>query len=134
MHINQDHSLRRDQMIHVADLADHYVKTELSEDADWHSYATRVVYQQFLKRWIRPRWADVDIRDVRTVAVEQWLKRLQRADGNPLANATKAKIRNLMSVLFNHAIRYEWRTGKEPYYTRPPERKAHTNSRSGGAP
>jgi integrase len=33
---------------------------------------------------------------------------LQRADGAPLANATKAKIRNLLSVLFNHAIRYEW--------------------------
>jgi len=33
---------------------------------------------------------------------------LQRADGTPLANATKAKIRNLLSVLFNHAIRYEW--------------------------
>jgi len=33
---------------------------------------------------------------------------LQRADGTPLANTTKAKIRNLFSVLFNHAIRYEW--------------------------
>ena len=77
--------------------------------------ATRIVYQQFLKRWIRPQWADVDIRDVRTVAVEHWLRRLQRADGNPLANATKAKIRNLMSVLFNHAIRYEWlEQGKNP--------------------
>jgi len=32
---------------------------------------------------------------------------LQRADGTPLANTTKAKIRNLFSVLFNHAIRYE---------------------------
>ncbi len=28
--------------------------------------------------------------------------------GPHLANSTKAKIRNLMSVLFNHAIRYEW--------------------------
>jgi hypothetical protein len=31
-----------------------------------------------------------------------------RVDGNPLAPSTKAKIRNLMSVLFNHAIRHEW--------------------------
>ena len=32
-----------------------------------------------------------------------------------MANATKAKIRNLMSVLFNHAIRYEWvEQGKNP--------------------
>jgi hypothetical protein len=49
------------------------------------------------------------------VAVEHWRRRLQRADGNPLANATKAKIRNLMSVLFNPAIRYEWLAqGKNP--------------------
>ena len=32
----------------------------------------------------------------------------QRRHGDRLADATKAKIRNLMSVLFNHAIRYEW--------------------------
>jgi integrase len=33
---------------------------------------------------------------------------LRRKDGErALANATKAKIRNVMSVIFNHAIRYE---------------------------
>jgi site-specific recombinase XerD len=25
-----------------------------------------------------------------------------------MANSTKAKIRSIMSLLFNHAIRYEW--------------------------
>ena len=40
---------------------------------------------------------------------------MQRHDGEALANSTKAKIRNLMSVLFNHAIRYEWlEQGKNP--------------------
>ena len=44
-----------------------------------------------------------------------WLRGLQRADGTPLANPTKAKIRNLFSVLFNHAIRYEWlEQGRNP--------------------
>jgi integrase len=33
---------------------------------------------------------------------------LRRKDRNPLADTTKTKIRSLMSVLFNHAIRYEW--------------------------
>jgi site-specific recombinase XerD len=57
----------------------------------------------------------VNIRDVRTVGVERWLRQLRRADGDPLADTTKAKIRNLMSVLFNHAIRYEWlEQGKNP--------------------
>jgi len=57
----------------------------------------------------------MNIRDVRTVVVERWLGQLQRQDGETLANSTKAKIRNLMSVLFNHAIRYEWlEQGKNP--------------------
>jgi hypothetical protein len=38
-----------------------------------------------------------------------------RKDGSPLAPSTKAKIRNLMSVLFNHAIRQEWlEQGRNP--------------------
>ncbi len=62
-----------------------------------------------------PHWGCVGIRDVRTVAVERWLKQLCRVDGERLADATKAKIRNLMSVLFNHAIRYEWlEQGRNP--------------------
>jgi integrase len=38
-----------------------------------------------------------------------------RKDGEAMANCSKAKIRNLMSVLFNHAIRYEWlEQGRNP--------------------
>jgi integrase len=39
--------------------------------------------------------------EVRTIQVESWLRTL------PLAKSSCAKIRNLMSVLFNHACRYE---------------------------
>ena len=47
--------------------------------------------------------------------MEHWLRQLVRADGNPMAPSTKAKIRNLMSTLFNHAIRYEWlEQGRNP--------------------
>jgi len=115
MHINQNRYRQREKTLRVGDLVDHYVPTELTSNAEWYSPATRIVYQQYLKRWIRPQWTDVDIRDVRTVAVEDWLRQLQRADGNSLAHSTKAKTRNLMSVLFNHAIRYEWlEQGKNP--------------------
>jgi integrase len=34
--------------------------------------------------------------------VEQWLRSL------PLANGSRAKIRNLMHAIFNHAVRWEW--------------------------
>lgn len=57
----------------------------------------------------------MEIRDVRTVEVEQWLRHLRCNEGGPLADGTKSKIRNLMSVLFNHAIRYEWlEQGRNP--------------------
>jgi site-specific recombinase XerD len=99
----------------VSDLIDHYLVTELSEQTNWHSHSTRIVYRVFLNRWIRPRWGSTNIRDVRTIAVESWLRQLQRKDGEALANSSKAKIRNVMSVLFNHAIRYEWlEQGKNP--------------------
>jgi hypothetical protein len=113
--INQDHNRQHEQSIFVADLVDHYIATELSDGVDWHSHATRIVYIEFLKRWIRPHWADRGIRDVRTVCVERWLMQLRRNNGERLADATKAKIRNLMSVLFNNAIRYEWvEQGRNP--------------------
>jgi integrase len=49
------------------------------------------------------------------VAIESWLRQLRGANGEILANATKAKIRNIFSVIFNHAIRSEWLPqGKNP--------------------
>jgi integrase len=65
--------------------------------------------------WIKPYWGSFNIRDIRTVAVESWVRQLRRKDGDDLANSTKAKIRSVMSVLFNHAIRYEWlEQGRNP--------------------
>jgi integrase len=57
---------------------------------------------------VSPHWSAVSLPAVRTIAVEHWLGRLCRADGNPMADSTKAKFRNIFSVLFNHAIRCEW--------------------------
>jgi integrase len=133
MQINEDRLRQPGHDILVADLVDHYIQTELSEGIAWHSRATRIVYRQFLTRWIRPDWGKLSVRSVRTIAVEHWLRRLQRADGTLLANATKAKIRNLLSVLFNHAIRYDMDgPGTKSYYIRPSERKAHAYPRSAG--
>jgi hypothetical protein len=119
MQINEDRLRQPEQLVLVGDLVDHYMQTELCDETTWHSHATRIVYREFLTRWIRPHWGRVNIRSVRTVAVEHWLRLLQRRNGNPLANTTKAKIRSLLSVLFNHAIRYEWLgQGKKPDYLR----------------
>ena len=103
MQINEARNRQPHQSICVADLIEHFFSTELT--ADRHSHATRMVYREFLIRWIKPHWGLVNIGDVRTVAVEGWLRKLRRQDGDDLANSTKAKIRSVMSVLFNHAIR-----------------------------
>ena len=48
---------------------------------------------------------------IKAVAVEEWLGKLQRTLGEEkidLAPGSKKKIRDVMHVLFKHAIRYEW--------------------------
>src|SRR5260370_11917335 len=50
---------------------------------------------------MRPNWKKYQLAEVRTIEVESWLRTL------PLAKSSCAKIRNLMSVLFNHACRYD---------------------------
>lgn len=115
--INEARNRQREQSVTVGNLIDHYIETELGSDLGdgTKSHATRTVYTEYLNRWIRPAWGELNIRGVRTIAVENWLCQLVRNDGNPMAPSTKAKIRNLMSVLFNHAIRYEWlEQGKNP--------------------
>src|SRR6202162_4985919 len=66
------------------------------------SFATQDTYEGYLKKWILPRWRSYRLADVKAVQVEQWLHSL------PLARGSKAKIRNIMSALYSHAIRWEW--------------------------
>ena len=106
--INETRNRQREQAITVADLVDHYSTTELvNAPVDGgKSHATKTVYRDFLTRWVKPTWGSLNIRAVRTISVEHWLRQLVRVDGSRLAPSTKAKIRNVMSVLFNHAIRH----------------------------
>ncbi len=64
-------------------------------------HSTRVSYQAVLRRWVKPRWGCYQLGEVRTVAVEQWLRSL------PLAPKTKTHIRNLMHLLYQNARRWE---------------------------
>jgi integrase len=82
----------------VADVISHYTEVELSTKA----YATKAVYGSCINIWILPKWGECLLGGVRTVVVESWLK------GLPLSNGSRSKIRNVMSAIFSHAIRYEW--------------------------
>lgn len=89
-------------------LIEHYKTTELIDQGDeGKSFSTRHRYESCLRHWIVPRWGEHQLGEIKTVAVEQWLRQLDRANG------TKAKIRNLMGALFNHAIRWEF-TDRNP--------------------
>jgi site-specific recombinase XerC len=99
--LNSEKARMGPRSITVAQLCDHFEQRELAKENTWRSYSTKKAYQAYLNRWILPRWRKYELAEVRTVQVESWLRSL------PLAKSSCAKIRNLMSVVFNHACRYE---------------------------
>jgi integrase len=86
----------------IAQLCSHFEQPELARSNTWRSYSTKKGYAVYLRRWIVPHWGRYELCNIRTIEVESWLRRL------PLAKSSCAKIRNVMSVLFNHACRYEF--------------------------
>jgi integrase len=89
--------------ITVRELVAHFREQELADRGEQgKAYSTRSRCESVLKTWVLPRWEKTPIDQIRTVAVEEWLRSISRA------NATKAKIRNTMSLLLNHAIRWDF--------------------------
>ena len=70
--------------ISIQMLIDHYREKELGEDSG-KTYATRKTYEGYFRKWILPRWGTYRVKDVRSVAVEEWLRSLK------LSNGSKAK-------------------------------------------
>jgi hypothetical protein len=65
---------------------------------------------------VPPHWGKLELRAIKTVAVEQWLKSLvtSKFGGRKLlAGGTREKIRDAMGGVFNHAIRWEF-TNRNP--------------------
>jgi integrase len=90
--------------MNLEQLATHYQSVELPSKA----YSTQEGYKNFLDTHVTPKWGKHSLSAIQAVEVEKWLCGLKRVDGKPASPATKAKIRNLMSALFSHAIRYGW--------------------------
>jgi integrase len=82
----------------VAALVNHYTRHELPHKSAY----TAEVYSGYFRTWIQPKWDQYRLSDMKAVAVEEWLGTL------PLAPGTRAKLRNLMHALFNHAVRWEF--------------------------
>ena len=119
LQVNADVPLTRpDEPYTFSKLWGHFQDHELySTDAD-RSPTTIQLYLENARMYLIPKWGDVPIGDIKTVAVEQWLSKLKGQDrkrpdgsirkkGENLAPSTKAKLRNQMCALYSHAIRHE---------------------------
>jgi integrase len=63
--------------------------------------STKKSYLSSYRQWIKPRWGDYSLDDVKMVAVEAWLRPID------LAPKTKSHIRGLMHLLYQNARRWE---------------------------
>ena len=85
-------------------LADHYSKHEMPmDDHSRKAYSTKDTNRGYMRKWIIPKWGDRLVCDIRTIEVENWLNSLEK-----LSNGSRAKIRNLMSAIYRHAMRHEF--------------------------
>ncbi len=94
-------------------LVQHYREKEMRMDNhDRKAYSTKKRYQVYLNKWIVPKWGEYRPSDIKSVLVEEWLDSLAhdhgKKKGEPLADGTKMKMRNLMSAIFRHGMRYEF--------------------------
>jgi integrase len=103
----------------IRELWGHFQKEELSKLADGEteggethrSPTTIECYLDNFRLHIIPKWGDTYVDQLKTVAVEGWLRGLKfrhhKRGEVPMAPATKAKLRNQLSCLYSHAIRHE---------------------------
>jgi integrase len=100
------------------ELVRHFQSKELPEredpDGEGRAFSTKDNYRYYLRNWIVPKWGEYELDEVKAVAVEDWLRNLRlrptRAlpEGKKASRGTRKKIRDLMHLIYEHAIRYEW--------------------------
>ena len=107
LRINENHETPA--VMSLGMVIQHYIANELLCEKPRLDYSTRSINELYLKKWILPRWEETQLEKLKGIEVEKWLEELVRpVDSRPLANGTKAKIRNIMSAVYSHAIRYGW--------------------------
>jgi integrase len=118
LNINLDRSVDSPCPRTFGELVEHFSANELPEadnlDGDGRAFSTKDNYRSYLRRWIIPKWSGFALSEIKAVFVEKWLGELRIEpskkfpEGKRAANGTKKKIRDLMHVIYQHAIRYEW--------------------------
>jgi integrase len=99
--VNVRSSQKHLRPISIDQLCEHLEQRELRSATSLWSVATQKTYRGYIRRWIRPRWGSRALDEIKAIEVEAWLRGLN------LARGSRAKIRNIFCVLFNHACRHE---------------------------
>jgi integrase len=85
--------------VNVSTLVERYLNDSI--EMGRLAYSTKLSYTTHLRNWVSKHWGQHKLEDVRTMAVEQWLRDLE------LAPRTKVHIRNVFHVLYECAGRWE---------------------------
>ncbi len=83
--------------ITFGELINHYLDHELSR----LSKSARKANKSYIKNWIEPNWYGHLAAGMKTMQIQEWLDKIQRPDG------TKLKIKNVLSAIFSHGVRWE---------------------------
>jgi hypothetical protein len=100
---NASQQVRGNSDMTVVELVMHYKERELGENSG-KAEKPRKAYLYIFNNYVLPKWGSFPLGAVKAVAVEDWLKTL------PLANGSKAKVREVFGAVFRHAIRHELHT------------------------
>ncbi|MGC1360199.1 MAG: site-specific integrase [Silvibacterium sp.] len=90
--------------MNIEQLVAHYKRVELPRLAP----STQQVYCDNFKNHILPHWGEYSLASIRPIEVENWLRELRGLRGKDASPSVKSKVRNLLHVLFSHALRYEF--------------------------
>lgn len=85
------------KVITFGELINHYVNHELQR----LSRSARKANKSYIKNWIEPNWHGHLAGGMKTMQIQEWLDKIQRPDG------TKLKIKNVLSAIFSHGVRWE---------------------------
>ena len=83
--------------ITFGELINHYLNHELSR----LSKSARKGNKSYIKKWIEPNWRGHLAGGMKTMQIQEWPDKIRRPDG------TKLKIKNVLSAIFSHGVRWE---------------------------
>lgn len=95
--LNENKQLLSLKTIMFGELINHYLDHGLPR----LSKSVRKANKSYIKNWIEPDWHGRPAGRMKTMQIQEWLDKIRRPDG------TKLKIKNVLSAIFSHGVRWE---------------------------